>query len=238
MMDWLFKSGDEARLVERYKRLRQIGRELNDKVLPNYLPRQAFETCAKKLGLWQRGTLVLEYEDEMSVLMDYCIHDFRPKAGNAVEQYIADANPDAGSEEYAVLKAMRESFYTLAQVTEVLPGVGIRVTDLLAEGCEYLVVDIGSGGTARRGWVVATRILPYDEFVTMSGAGLRVGEGTLEEIRRSILPRHRTDKDGRCPLHGGQQKASDLAADIIRLCLSRHAMDRIQYADVPPPPRL
>ncbi len=235
MMDWLFKSGDEARRVERYRRLRQIGRKLNGEVLPKYLPRRAFETCAKKLGLWQRGTLVFESEDEMSVLMDYCIHDFRPKAGNAVEQYVANANPDPGSEEYAVLKAMLESFYTLAQVTEVLPGVGIRVTDLLAEGCEYLVVDIGSGGTARKGWVVATRILPYYEFVTMSGAGLPVDEGTLEEVRRSILPRHRTDQAGRCPLHGGRQKASDLTAAIIRLCLSRHVMDRIRYADVPRP---
>ncbi len=236
MMDWFFKSGDETRLVARYQRLRQVGWKLNNEVLPKYLPRPALEICAKKLGLWRRGTVVFEYEDEMSVLMDYCLHDFRPKAGNAVQQYSAEANPDPGSEEYIVLKAMRGSFYTLVQVTRVFPGVGIGVIDLLAQGCEYLLVDIGFGGSAREGWVLATRILPYVGFVTTSGAGLPVDAGTLEEIRRTILPRHRTDQDGRCPLHGGRQKAGDLAAAIIRLCLSRHAMKRIQYAQVPRPP--
>jgi len=238
MMNGLFNTDGAARLVKRYQQLHQIAWKLNNEILPNYLPRQAHETCAKKLGLWQRGTLVLESEDEIGVLIDYCIHDFRPKAGNAVEQYVADANPDPDSDEYVVLKAMRESFHTLVQVAEVLPGVGVRVVDLSAEGCEYLIVDLGFGTSAKKGWMLAARILPFDEFVTTSGAGLPVDEGTLAEIRRSILPRYGTDKDGRCPLHGGRQKAGDLAAAIIRLCLSRHAMDRIQYADVPPPHRL
>jgi len=236
MMDWLFKSGSETRLVKRYQRLRQIGRQLNNETLPRYLPRSAFETCARKLGLWHRGTLVFDSEDEMGVLMDYCLHDFRPKAGNAVQQYAAEANPDPGSDEYAVLKAMLESFYTVVQVKRVVPGVGIGVADLWAPGCEYLLVDIGFSGSAREGWMLATRILPFAGFVTTSGTGLPVDAGTLEEIQRTILPRHRTDKDGRCQLHGGRQKAADLAAGIIRLCLSRHAMKRIRYVDAPRPP--
>jgi hypothetical protein len=116
-------------------------------------------------------------------------------------------------------------------VTEVLPDVGVRVADLLAEGCEYLIVDLGFGSSARKGGMLATRILPYDAFVTTSGAALPVDVATLAEIRRSILPRHGTDKDGRCQVSGGRQKAAELAMAIIRLCLSRHAMDRIQYAD-------
>jgi hypothetical protein len=238
MAGWLINADDSARLVRWYQQLRQVGWKLNNEVLPEYLPRQAYETCAKRLGLWQRGTLVLEQEDEIGVLMDHCIHDFHPRAGNAVEQYIAEADPDPGSDEYVVLKAMLESFHTLVQVTQVLPGVGVRATDLLAQGCEYLIVDMGFGSSARKGCTLATRILPYGEFVTTSGAALPVDEGTLGEIRRSILPRHGTDKDGRCPLPGGRQRASDLAAAIIRLCLSRHAMERIQYAEVPPPRRL
>jgi hypothetical protein len=235
MMDRLFNGDDSARLVRRYQQLRQVAWKLNNEILPEYLPRQAFETCGKKLGIWHRGTLTLEHEDEMGILMDYCIHDFRPKAGNVVEQYVADADPDPGSDEYVVLKAMLESFHTVVQVTEVLPGVGIRAADLLAEGCEYLIVDIGFGSSARKGWMLAARILPYGDFVTTSGAGLPVDDGTLEEIRRSILPQHRTDKDGFCPLHGGRQKAGDLTAAIIRLCLQRGASRRVRYVDTLPP---
>jgi hypothetical protein len=109
----------------------------------------------------------------------------------------------------------------------------VHAADLLAEGCEYLIVDIGFGSTARVGGMLATRLLPYDEFVTTSGAALPVDLGTLAEIRRSILPRHGTEKDGRCQVSGGRQKAAELALAIVRLCLSRHAMDRIRYADAP-----
>jgi len=230
---WFLERHEHARLVDRYKRLREIGWRLNNKVLAEYFSERAFKTSGKKLGIWRKGALVLENEDEMGVLMDYCIHDYRDEGGSAVERYMADSHPECDSDEYAVLKAMLESFHTLVRVTKVLPGVGVRVTDLLTD-CDYLLIDLGLSKTGRKGIVMATRILSYGEFVTTSGAGLPVDEDMLCEIRDSILPRHRPDKEGRCTLSGGRRRADDLAAAIIRLCLQRGASDRIQYTDVPP----
>jgi hypothetical protein len=83
MVGGQINASDPARLVARYKQLRQVGWDLNNKVLPKYLPTPGIEACAKKLGLWHKGELVLEQEDEIGVLMDCCIHDFRPKPGTA-----------------------------------------------------------------------------------------------------------------------------------------------------------
>jgi hypothetical protein len=233
MVDWKMSEDDSRRLVERYEQLRRIAWKLSNEVLPKYVPTPGIEACAKKLGLWHRGGLVLEHDDEICVLMDCSIHDFRPKLGTAVEQHMVEARPAGDSDESVVLQAMRESFYTLVQVTEVLPEVGVRLADLLAEGCEYLMVDIGFGSSAHVGGMLATRILSYGPFVTTSGAALPVDLDTLAEIRRSILPHHGIDKDGRCQFHGGRQRAAELAMAIVRVCLRRHAMDRIRYAGGP-----
>jgi hypothetical protein len=233
MMAWFLKKHEYSRLVDRYRRLREIAWRFNNKVLPEYLSKRALETCTKKLGIWQKGTIVFENEDEMGVLADYCIHDYRDEGGTAVERYVADSHPERNSDEYAVLKAMLESFHTLVRVTDVLPGVGVRVTDLLTD-CGYLLVDMGFSKTARKGLVLATRLLPYEEFVTTSGAALPVDGEILREIGHSILPQHGTDKDGQCILSGGQRRAADLAAAIIRLCLQRGASDRIQYDEMSP----
>jgi hypothetical protein len=220
-------------MVDRYTRLRPIMWRLNNEVLPGYLSKRAIEACAKRLGMWRQGALVLENEDEMAILMDYCLHAYCDEGDDTVERYVVDSRPSPNSEEYAVLKAMLESFHTLVRITEVLPRVGARVTDLWTD-CEYLLIDMGFSHTAKKGAVLATRILPYGELVTTSGAALPVDDDTLREVGESILPRHGTHQGRRCTFRGGRRKAADLAAAIIRLCLSHKALQRIRYADLPP----
>ena len=69
--------------------------------------------------------------DQIGLIMDYCIYDYREDGLNAVARYIVDAPLNPDSDEYAVVKAMSESFYTLLQVEEVLPGVRVRTSDLM-----------------------------------------------------------------------------------------------------------
>jgi hypothetical protein len=133
---------------------------------------------------------------------------------------------------------MGESFHTLVEVTEVLPAVGIRVADLLADRREYLVIDQALGRTAQKGGVLATRLFAFEEFVMTSGAGLLVDAATLREIRASILPRYGTEEGGQCQLAGGREKAADLTAAIIRLCLSSRAADQRRYEDLDAGPAL
>ncbi len=232
MMFWNDRKSDYSRMVDVYKRRRAVVWRLHNEVLPEYLSRRAFQTGGKKLGISQQGTLVFDSEAEMGILMDYCIHEDGERGTNAVGRYIADARLDAGSDEYAVVKAMSRSFFTVVQVMEVLPDVGVRVTDLLA-GCEYLLIDMGFGKTAIPGYVIATRVYPYDDFVTTSGAPLPVDVTVLREIRDSLLPRYGTEQDGHCVLQDGRQKAADLTTAIIRVCLHT-GPPPMEYEKAPP----
>jgi hypothetical protein len=235
-MIWKDRKSDYSRLVDLYKRRGAIIWKLHNEVLPEYLSKRAFQTGGKKLGISQQGTLVFDSENEVGVLMDYCLHEDRERGANAVQRYMADVRLDADSDEYAVVKAMSRSFHTVAQVMEVLPGVGVRAIDLFA-GCEYLLVDMGFSKTAVKGIVIATRVYPYDDFVTTSGAPLPVDTKALREIRDSILPRYSPEQDGQCLLQDGRQKAADLTAAIIRVCLRKGAV-QIEYERSTPRPAL
>ena len=218
-----------SQLVDRHKGLRNITRRLHNDVLPRYLSKKAFDVCGRKLGIMRDNTLVFASMDQTAVLMDYCIYDYRQEGCNAVSRYIVDSQLDADSDEYAVARAMSESFHTLVQVVEVLHGVGVRANDLFG-GRQFLIVDMGLGETAVQGVVIATRILPFEDFVITSGAPLPVDAETLSEIRDSILPQFGTE-DGQY-LNVDMQQKANLTAAIIRACLRSKASSGVEYQDV------
>ena len=139
-----------SELVIRYKEIRKIIFKLQNEDLLKYVSKKALEICGKKLRVMQNNTFVLDDMDQIGVVMDYCIYDYRQEGLNAVGRYIADSQLDPDSEEYTVVRAMSESFYTLVQVRDVLPEVGVWVNDLLAER-EYLLIDMGFSQTALKG---------------------------------------------------------------------------------------
>jgi len=218
-----------ADLVDRYKELRKIVRRLQSSILPEYLSREAYLICAARLGMLQNNTVVFADMDESSVLTDYCIYDYREEGVNAVSRYVADSQADPNSDEYAVVKAMSQSFHTLVQVREVLPGVGVSADDLLGD-TEFLLTDIGFSKTATEGMVLATRILPFQDFVMTSGVPLLVNAETLLAIL-DYASQHYGSEDGKHIYANVPQKA-DLTAAIIRMCLAANSSDQIAYEDV------
>lgn len=215
--------------VNRYKEIRKTACRLNNEILPKYLSKRALEVCGGKLGIMRGDTLFCASMDHMSVLMDYCLHNYADEGGTAVSRYLADFELDVHSDEYAVVKAMAESFYTIVQVEEVVAGVGVRVIDLFV-GQEYLLIDMGFSETAVTGIVIATRLLPFDGFVMTSGAPLPVDAEMLTEIRDSILPKFGTVSERSVQV--AADRRADLTAAIIRLCLSEESSVRIEYEDV------
>jgi hypothetical protein len=220
---------NHSQLVARYKELRKIIFELQNDALPKYISKRALDVCGKKLGVLQNNTFILDDMEQMGVIIDYFIYDYREGGLNAVARYIADSQLDPDSEKHVVVKAMSESFHTLLQVENVLPGVGAIVNDLMGDR-QFLLVDLGLGRTAAKGMVFATRLLPFEDFVTTSGAALPVDMETLEEIF-DYASQHYGTEDGKYIEVDIRQKA-DLTAAIIRICLEANASDYIKYEDV------
>jgi len=79
-----------SQLVSRYKQLRKITRKLHNSILPEYLSKKTYNICGEKLGMLRNNTFVFANMDQTSVLMDYCIYDYREEGINAISRYMTD----------------------------------------------------------------------------------------------------------------------------------------------------
>jgi len=219
---------DYSELVDRYKKFRQTSRKLNN-TLTERISEKALTQCGRKLGLMKGDTFVFGDMDETAILMDYCIHEYSENGQNAVSRYLAESPPASNTDEYTVLKAMSESFYTLVQVAEVLPGVGVQADDLFSDRT-YLIIDMGFGSTAVEGLWLATRLLAFADFTMTSGASLVVDEQTLSQILNSVLPRFGREVGEYVEVDARQKP--DFDAAVIRVCLENDMAQHIKYQDV------
>jgi hypothetical protein len=225
---------DHSRLLDQYRRAREVRFRLNN-LLVQTIPKKTLEECGRKLGFSRKGILFFETEDEAAILMDYCIYHPGPDGRNLVAKYLEKSPPAAGSEEMAALQTMTRAYYSLFEVVEVERGVGVTVRDLLRNETGF-IVDVGFGNTARRHWMVATRVIPMDDFLMTGGAGLPVDAATtsriVKELKQANLHPDTFDFKQITP-----RQEADLAALIIRACRSAGMTSRIAYAEPGGPAR-
>jgi SEC-C motif len=217
-----------AALLPRYKHLRQVGTQLNTRLVKT-LPKSVLDEGGRNLGLLKKNVLTLDTEDELAVLMDYCIHDIRRQGINAVERFLAESPPPAGSDEMVILQALREARYSLFVVETREPGVGVHVRDLLRDEPLFLV-DVGFSSTAAPGFVLAARITAPEGITQTTGAALPFGmisPGGQAEVVQGLVGKLK-DANFR---NLSPAQASELSATIIRGCLKHGAAEHIAYIE-------
>ena len=158
---------------ERYKRLRSVGKNLNAKLVRR-LQKRDLHRCGKDLGLLRKGTLVFEHEDELSVLMDYCIHNPTGKK-SCVDLYIEQASLEPVSDEMMMLKALRDSFFSIIHVNGTENGYLCYAKDILRQR-DIVLMDVGLGSTAQQGTLVAARLtrMPASDRYMTTGAPMSI----------------------------------------------------------------
>jgi hypothetical protein len=221
-------SPDQAAMLARYQHLRRVGLELNNRLL-QLVSKSIFDEGGKKLGILKKNVLVLDSEDEMAVLADYCIHDVRRQGANAIDRYLAKSPPPPESDEMVLLQALRHAYFSLFAVESTEPGVGAHVRDLLRDE-PLFVVDVGFSRTASRGMVLATRVMAPEGIWMTTGAALPVGvlpAAAQAGFRQDMAE----DFPGMDFRRLSPQQASELSARIIRSCLRQGAAEHIQYVE-------
>ena len=234
-MKWPFSfkkkpTSDNQAIIDRYRELRGDGLELNLNLVKQ-LPKVAVPECGKKLGISKAGTLILNNDDEIAILYDYCLHHYRRGGKNVIERYLENSPPPPDSTEMLILQAMMASYYSLFRVLEILAHPSVNLQDLLT-GKTILLVDRGLSDTASPGQIIAGRVLPFAEFNISSGTLIPLPELVYEE---NIIPVARkffkTDELGNRPdLSHGQEAA--FVAEIIRVSLQAGGADNVFYTDV------
>ena len=203
----------------RYQHLRSVGTDLNHKLVRR-LSRETILEGGKKLGLLRGKQLVLGSDDELPVLMDYCIFNMRQRGCSVIEQYLAESSPEPESDEMTCLSAMQQAVYSIFEVEEVERELGVTVRNLLSDET-FLVADLGLARSANARLLLASRMLFFDGFAMTGGAMLPV-----------VVPSgtKRQDKIERL-LSMDQAKGSSFSdpAPIIRECLKQDASLRVRY---------
>src|SRR5436190_1408866 len=74
---------------------------------------------------------------------------------------------------------------SLLKALDMESGVGLTVHDLWRDETSFLF-DIGLSTTARQNFILATRAVPMDRFLTTSGAGLPLSAAAMAQIEKGI----------------------------------------------------
>src|ERR1700674_3316861 len=92
-------------VLARYRHLREISKRHHANAL-DFLSKDAIMHHARRLGLGDRRTLILDSLDELTLAFDLAIHTAPVGRSRAIDRYARSAQHAPGSDEARVLEAM------------------------------------------------------------------------------------------------------------------------------------
>jgi hypothetical protein len=221
--------------LTQYRTVREKLIALHHDLHRNYVPTSAMVKSAKRLGIpYEHNTFMFGSSEEMSVLVDYCLYDYREipfkgKPQNAIEKRLDRDPPPPGSYELEILNACAAARYTLLVVESVEKGLGAAVLDAFAQE-RFFLTDVGFGNSAVPRMAMAARVVSPFGINMTTGTALPLDRATAEQIAGELRPLLADETvEGLQAMSPGDK--SRMSATIIRLCLGAGAADRIQYAE-------
>ena len=212
-------------VLARYRLFREISKRHHHEVL-KLTSGDAVLRQARRLGLAQGKTLILDDMNEMSYVCDLAIHTAPPQRSRAIDRYAKSAWVAKGSDETLVLEAMRRAQFSILLIERRHETAGLIATDLF-RGCEIWLVDIGLESSMSDGEVMATRLFTPEHFSMTAGVNVPLDLGLFEDILAEL------------PGRLGELSPASLidnrhfAETIYRIALADGIMDRLKYLDLP-----
>lgn len=172
---------DRDDLLSRYRSDRAISVEIQTGAL-KYASRSAILKQAKRLGLSDGKSLVLNSENELPLVFDLLLYTV-PRGGRsrAIDRYAHAHRPEPGSDQERVLSALQSSRFSLFQIKERHAAAGLLIEDLLRQE-EVWLIDESLEVSAQAGMVLGMRIATPDVFAITCGVLVPLDEETLREL--------------------------------------------------------
>jgi hypothetical protein len=206
-------------ILARYRRLRQISKELHAAVL-DIIATDVVLEWAKRLDLkTQSASVILGSENEMTLVED--LATYLPRLGRTppLDRFARTARFAPGSDEALMLEAMRQSCFSLWRVERRHETAGLILRDLLREEDVWLV-DEAMEQTAQPGMQFAARVVKLPDFAMTA----RILVPIIPELTEEIAVRTANLRN----LHG-QELAGDprFVIAIYRAAVAIGIMDRV-----------
>jgi hypothetical protein len=211
-------------VLARYLHLREISKKLHEEVLKS-VSGDALLNHARRLGLAQGKTLILEDMHEMHYVYDLAIYTAPPDHSRAIDRYARSAKLDSRSDERLTLEAMRASQFAILLIEQRHDTVGMIATDILRNSKVWLL-DVGIESSMDDGELIATRLLTPGPFSMTAGVIVPFEIEMLEPVCMLLPQRLSNSKLSRI--------ADDrrFAEAVYKLGLADGVMDRLTYLDL------
>jgi len=170
----------EPASLQRYRQYRTAQVALNSKIVERAVSREVFDAAVRALGVGGAGhRLMLESEDQISVIMDYAIYEVGAPGMRVIDRY-RERPGGKDQMERELLDAMAASAVGVYRVQAVdQQSCQLTLKQLAPAERDITVTDIGFSQSPIQRAVLFTRLLELPEF-TMTGGAALVFEAALE----------------------------------------------------------
>jgi hypothetical protein len=207
--------------VERYRRLRALGRVLSERIF-HTVPARAYEEIGDAIGVRRNGVLVFESEHMASVMSDCCIYDWLQDGKNVVQRYVEAHPAKPGTDEAYLLAAYSQAKYGLLTIQKGVLDAGIYCHDVLNREELFIMDQAFSRSLMNGGVALATRTVCLGDYSMTGGAALPIMSADIEPILLAIDHAVTVEScDG----------PSVIPTAIARACLKAGAAEYVEYAD-------
>jgi hypothetical protein len=211
-------------ILDRYRKLRAISKAHNSGAL-KCTSRDALMEQARRLGMVRARTLLLNTEDEFTLVYDLVLYARQGDRKRPLDRYASSQRLSPDSDEARVLGAMLAARFALIRVERRHPKAGLIVTDLI-RGNEFWLVDQSMEATAPVGFTMATRVYSPEDFHMAAGAFVPLHRALLTSAlqRRPLLTRMDSNE---------AIEDRRFAEAIYREAIEAGVMERVRFADPP-----
>lgn len=187
-------------IVKKYKKYRQISRDLNDKIFETCLDRDILLKSARLIGIARGDILILDSEYETDILIDFALNDYKVKKQNTVVEIYRDKVGWENEVEKEILDAFISSYTSLFKITSISKAENsLLLNDVFNKKNNNIkIIDIASSKSAIPGILLFLRIIQFEDFNMASGISFAF-TGDLEKYllkKYKTLSRHvKSDDD-------------------------------------------
>ena len=160
-----------AEVLTRYRHFREINKQHHSAVL-NFLPKDTVISQARRIGLAQGKTLVLDSIDDLNLVFDLLIHTAPKDRSRAIDRSARAARLAPETDEALVLEAMRRARFSIISSVRRHTVAGLIVKDLF-RGFEFWLVDEGLESSLPDDAVLATRLYTLEGFAMTLASSCR-----------------------------------------------------------------
>lgn len=211
-------------VLTRYRRFRAISKQHHSNLV-KFVAAPAIMRHARRLGLAQGNTLLVDNIDDLHLAFDLAIHTAESGRSRAIDRYAKSVQLVPRSDDAVMLEAMCRARFSVVLVERRHEAAGLIVRDMFRNE-ELWVVDEGWEISMPKGSVIATRLYAPDRFVMTAGIGVPIDlpllEDALDEAPQLLRKSPHEFPDDR-----------RFAEAIYRVALRDGIMEQVKLQDVP-----